>query len=97
MTAGFRCAPETLPMKRMIPITMSPGATTAACLLIVSGKAWLIISAACGDQNEEERAEPARMRDGATPALGFLKVGPSDPRLTRPRNYRSERATRRRS
>ena len=30
-------------MNRMMPITMSPGATTAACRLIVSGKAWLII------------------------------------------------------
>ena len=33
-TAGFRCAPETAPMKRMIAMTMSPGATTAAARLI---------------------------------------------------------------
>ena len=32
------CAPETLPMNRMIAITIRPGATTAAARLIVSGK-----------------------------------------------------------
>src|SRR3954452_19805067 len=32
-TAGFRCAPETAPMNRMIAITISPGATTAAARL----------------------------------------------------------------
>src|SRR5579863_4461576 len=30
LTAGFRCAPETAPMNRMMAMTMSPGATTAA-------------------------------------------------------------------
>ena len=30
-------------MKRMIPSTISPGATTAAVRLIVSGNAWPII------------------------------------------------------
>ena len=43
LTAGLRCAPDTLPMKRMIAITMSPGATTAAVRLIVPGNAWPII------------------------------------------------------
>ena len=39
LTAGFRCAPDTLPMNRMIAITISPGAVTAAVRLIVSGNA----------------------------------------------------------
>ena len=34
VTAGFRCAPETAPMKKMTAITMSPGAATAAVRLI---------------------------------------------------------------
>ena len=33
-TAGLRWAPEIAPMKRMIAITISPGATTAAVRLI---------------------------------------------------------------
>ena len=43
LTAGLRWAPDTLPMKRMIAITIRPGATTAAVRLIVSGNAWPII------------------------------------------------------
>ena len=43
LTAGFRCAPDTLPMNKMIAITISPGATTAAVRVIVFGKAWPII------------------------------------------------------
>jgi hypothetical protein len=43
LTAGFRCAPDTLPIKRMIAITISPGATTAAVRLIVLGNACPII------------------------------------------------------
>ena len=43
LTAGFRWAPETLPMKRMIPSTIKPGATTAAVRVIVFGNASLII------------------------------------------------------
>ena len=39
LTAGLRWAPETLPMNRMIAITIRPGATTAAVRLMVSGKA----------------------------------------------------------
>ena len=39
VTAGLRCAPETAPMKRMIPITISPGAATAVDLLIAP---WLV-------------------------------------------------------
>ena len=43
LTAGLRWAPETLPMKRMIAITIRPGATTAAVRVIVSGNACPII------------------------------------------------------
>ena len=43
LTAGFRCAPDTLPMNKMIAITISPGATTAAVRLIVLGNACPII------------------------------------------------------
>ena len=43
LTAGFRWAPDTFPMNRMTPMTMRPGATTAADRLIAPGNAWLII------------------------------------------------------
>ena len=43
LTAGLRCAPDTLPMNRMIASTISPGATTAAVRLIVFGNAWPIM------------------------------------------------------
>ena len=43
LTAGLRWAPDTLPMNRMIPMTINPGATTAAVRVIVSGNAWPII------------------------------------------------------
>jgi hypothetical protein len=43
LTAGFRWAPEILPMNRMIENTIRAGATTAAVRLIVSGNAWPII------------------------------------------------------
>src|SRR6478672_10648730 len=39
LTAGLRWAPETLPMNRMIPSTINPGAVTAAVRLIVLGNA----------------------------------------------------------
>jgi hypothetical protein len=39
LTAGLRWAPETLPMNKMIDMTIKPGATTAAVRLIVSGTA----------------------------------------------------------
>ena len=45
LTAGFRCAPDTLPMNKMMAMTISPGATTAAWRLIMPGKAWLIMPA----------------------------------------------------
>ena len=38
-TAGLRCAPEILPMKRMMAITINAGATTAAVRLITPGNA----------------------------------------------------------
>ena len=43
LTAGFRWAPDTLPMNMMIAITIRPGATTAAVRLIVSGNACPIM------------------------------------------------------
>ena len=43
LTAGFKCAPDTLPMNKMIANTINPGAVTAAVREIVSGNAWLII------------------------------------------------------
>ena len=43
LTAGLRCAPDTRPMNKMIAITISPGATTAAVRLIVSGNACPIM------------------------------------------------------
>src|SRR5215510_995171 len=43
LTAGLRCAPDTLPMNKMIAITISAGAVTAAVRLIVSGNACPII------------------------------------------------------
>ena len=43
LTAGFRWAPEILPMNMMIAITISPGATTAAVRVMVPGNAWLIM------------------------------------------------------
>ena len=43
LTAGFRWAPDTLPMNRMIANTISPGAVTAAARPIVFGNAWPII------------------------------------------------------
>ena len=43
LTAGFKCAPEILPMNKMMAMTVSAGATTAALWLITPGKAWLIM------------------------------------------------------
>ena len=43
LTAGLRWAPDTLPMNMMIPITIRPGATTAAVRVIVFGNASPII------------------------------------------------------
>ena len=42
LTAGFRWAPDTLPMNRITASTIRAGAVTAAVRLIVFGKAWLI-------------------------------------------------------
>ena len=67
LTAGFRCAPETLPMNRMIAITIRPGATTAAVRLIVSGNACAHHAAAGGDEDEEER--PEQLREEPAPFL----------------------------
>ncbi len=43
LTAGFRCAPEILPMNKMMAMTVSAGAVTAAVWLITPGKAWPIM------------------------------------------------------
>src|ERR1035437_6891036 len=67
LTAGFRWAPDTLPMNRMIAMTIRAGATTAAWRLISPGKAWPIIPPAGGHQHEEERAE--QFRTEAAPLL----------------------------
>ena len=42
-TAGFRWAPEILPMNKMTAMTIRAGATTAAVRLITPGKACPII------------------------------------------------------
>ena len=55
-------------MNRMIAITISPGATTAAVRLIVSGKRLAHHPAAGGDQDEEEGAE--QLREQPSPLLG---------------------------
>ena len=70
LTAGLRCAPDTRPMKRMIPITISPGATTAAVRVMVSGERLAHHSAAGGDEHEEERAEEL----GEEPAPFLVRV-----------------------
>jgi len=43
LTAGFRCAPEILPMNKMMAMTVSAGAVAAAVWLITPGKTWLIM------------------------------------------------------
>jgi hypothetical protein len=43
LTAGFRWAPEILPMNKTMAITVSAGAVTAAVWLITPGKAWPIM------------------------------------------------------
>ena len=56
LTAGFRCAPDTLPMNMMIPITIRPGATTAAVRRDRVRERLAHHSAARGDEHEQERA-----------------------------------------
>ena len=72
LTAGFRWAPDTLPMNRMIAITISPGATTAAVRLIVSGNACPIIpppAATSTRKNVPSNSEKSRRHSW----LGSLK------------------------
>ena len=75
-------------MNRMIPITMSPGATTAACLLIVSGKAWLIIPppAATSTRKNVPNSSDASRRHSC---LGFWKSAIGS--TTSTSNHRSNR------
>ena len=66
LTAGFRWAPDTLPMNRMIAMTISAGATTAA----VADHARERVAhhaATGGHQHEEERAE--QLGEQAAPFL----------------------------
>lgn len=44
LTAGLRCAPDTLPMNNMVARTIKAGATTAAVRPIVLGKACDIMA-----------------------------------------------------
>ncbi len=64
LTAGLRCAPDTLPMNKMIAITIKPGATTAAWRLIVPGNAWLIMPppAATNTRKNVPRSSETRRR-----------------------------------
>ncbi len=70
LTAGFRWAPETLPMNRMIAITIRPGATTAAVRLMTPGKALAHHSAAGRDNHEQECA--VQLREQAPPFLARI-------------------------
>ncbi len=77
LTAGFRCAPDTLPMNRMIANTISPGATTAAVRLIVSGNAWPIIPPPAATSTRKkvpeqlgEQPAPSECSDPGTPGMG---------------------------
>ena len=62
-TAGLRWAPETLPMNKMIAITMRAGATTAAVRLITPGKAWPIMPPPAATKTRKK--VPAPQRRGA--------------------------------
>jgi len=55
LTAGFRCAPDTLPMNKMMAITMSAGATTAAVRLMVRGS--VAHHSATGGHQHQEKSE----------------------------------------
>ena len=57
VTAGFRCAPETAPMKRMIAITISAGAVTAARPADLPVADRVDHPAAGADQHEQEGAQ----------------------------------------
>ena len=70
LTAGFRWAPDTLPMNMMIPRTIRPGATTAAVRLIVFGNACAHHPAAGGDDHKQERA--VDLREQAPPLLARI-------------------------
>ena len=74
LTAGFRWAPETLPMNKMMAMTIKAGATTAAVRLIVFGEGLAHHAPAGGHQDQEERAE--KLREQAPPLLArVVEVG----------------------
>ena len=62
LTAGFRCAPETLPTNRITANTVSPGATTASVRLIMPGKTWPIMPLTAAASTKKERTEPSEIR-----------------------------------
>ena len=73
LTAGFRWAPDTLPMNMMIAITISPGATTAAVRVIVSGNACPIMPPPAATRTRKN--VPKQLREQPAPLLaGILEV-----------------------
>ena len=71
-TAGLRCAPDTLPMNKMIAMTISAGATTAAWRLITRGRP----GPSCRHRRRRERGRRCRpARKKAPPLLtGVVEV-----------------------
>ena len=61
LTGGFRCAPETVPMNKMMAATISAGATTRAPYgTALPPKRALTMPLADGDQNQEEGPRATR-------------------------------------
>ena len=75
LTAGLRCAPETLPMNKMMAITVRAGATTAAWWLILQGRPDP--SSRRRRPRERRRTFRApRKRADATPGVGLGSLDP---------------------
>ena len=70
LTAGFRCAPEILPMNKMMPMTIRPGATTAAVRLMTPGNAWPIMPPPAATTTS--RNVPYNSREQAPPFLARI-------------------------
>src|SRR5205085_8917243 len=61
LTAGLRCAPETVPMNKMMAATISAGATTRAPIRDrLAPEPGIDHAAAHGHQDEEKRAQQLR-------------------------------------
>ena len=74
LTAGLRCAPDTLPMNRMIAITISAGRDDRRRAADRVRERLAHHPAAGRDQHEEERAE--QLGEQAPPLLaGVVEVG----------------------